>query len=426
MDPGYPEDASILAPRRRRGLADLAPWLLVLLLLAVLVPVNWRLHHQAPKTRAELTAAVGPQLLWLDEQIQAGADRDMQVLFPEGHLFTHATWALAWIELGLRYPVGHPVRQAAHEAAARARAAMESPLGRAPFDSHLDPPWGIFHAGWTNQVRVGALLLQAPEDRRLEELAELRASCDVIALAHAAPGPPFVASYPGQVWPVDSVVAMASLRGCDALLGARYEGVIQSWLERAKATADPATGLLGHTADVATGQATSAPRGSSTALILRFLHDLDPGWASAMYLTFRHRLVVERLGVPGVLEHLDGDGVGDIDSGPLVAGVSLSASAIGAGVARIHGDDPLADALLAAGQAFLWPSTRDGRTAFAFGLLPVGDGFGAWSRTAKAWYRAPEDLVRPPGLGGWWLPVHLISLALVVLALGLAWRRDRS
>ncbi len=426
MAPGYPEDGALPVPPVRDRPHRVGPWLLAMLLLGVLVPVNWRLHHQAPKTRAELTSAVVPQLTWLGEQLGRGAAGEMQALFPEGHLFTHATTGLAWIELGLRHPLGHPLRTRAHAEAVEALAALEGPEGRAPFDGNMDPPWGIFHAGWTNQVRTGVLLLQAPEDRALQDLAELRVSCDTIALAHAAPGSPFAASYPGQVWPVDSVVAMASLRGCDALLGPRYEGVIQSWLERAKALADPATGLLPHTADLATGRATSPPRGTSTAMILRFLHDLDPGWAGAMYLTFRHRLVKEHLGVPGVHEWLDGGSAGDVDSGPLVHGVSLSASAVAAGVARIHGDDPLADALFAAGEAALWPTTDDGRTHYAFGLLPVGDGFGAWSRTAKAWYRAPDALTRPPPLRAWWLPVHLVSLALVVLALGLAWRRDRS
>jgi hypothetical protein len=105
MDPGYPENASAWHPLPGRGAASVAPWLLVALLLAVLLPVNWRLHHGAPKTRAELTAAVGPQLLWLDEQLADGAGNDMQTLVPEGHLVTYATWALAWVELGLPYPV---------------------------------------------------------------------------------------------------------------------------------------------------------------------------------------------------------------------------------------------------------------------------------------------------------------------------------
>lgn len=426
MVAGYPGDTPHRAPSRDRPRPPWGPWALIGLLILVLGPLNGRLHHTTPTTRTALAAEVVPQLTWLEGQLAAGADRDMQALFPEGHLFTHATTALAWVELGLRYPVDHPVRTQAHAAASRALAAMASSEGRQPFVEGLDPPWGAFHAGWTNQVRVGTLLLLPPERRPLAELAALRASCDVIALAHAAPGSPFAASYPGQAWPVDSVVAMASLRGCDVLLGPRYQGVIESWLERAKPLADPETGLLGHTVDVATGRQTSSPRGSSTAVVLRFLHDLDPGWASVMYLTFRHRLVTRHLGVPGVLEHLDGSSGGDVDSGPLIGGVSLSASAIAAGVARIHGDDPLADALLAAGEAFLWPLTNEGETRYAFGLLPVGDGFGAWSKTARAWHRAPEALVRPPALRAWWLPVHGTSLALLVFALGLAWRRDPS
>ncbi len=106
MTKGYPADASVGNPRDASATRSLGPWLLGRLQLLVLPPLNLRLHHGAPQTRATLTAAVVPRHVWLDDQLQDGADHDMQALVPEGHLFTHATLSLAGFEPGLRYPVG--------------------------------------------------------------------------------------------------------------------------------------------------------------------------------------------------------------------------------------------------------------------------------------------------------------------------------
>ena|SRR5215218_3133485 len=56
----------------------------------------------------------------------------------------------------------------------------------------------VFYRGWTNWLRGG------------------------LGAAFDASASPYLTAYPGQAWPVDSTVAMASLRLHDTLLPARF------------------------------------------------------------------------------------------------------------------------------------------------------------------------------------------------------------
>lgn len=87
-------------------------------------------------------------------------------------------------------------------------------------------------------------------------------------------------------------------------------------------------------------------------------------------------------GLVGVREYPVGrEGAGDVDSGPLVLGVSASASAVTLAGARRVGDLALTETLdreaELLGLGFWWGGTR----RYAAGQLPVGDAFLAWART---------------------------------------------
>ncbi|GAA2476769.1 hypothetical protein [Winogradskya humida] len=88
-------------------------------------------------------------------------------------------------------------------------------------------------------------------------------------------------------------------------------------------------------------------RGTSQSIIQRFLVDIDPAFARSQYLVFRSLFVVRPLGLgPGVREFPPGVELeGDVDSGPLVLGTSLSATVVTLGAARAQGDAGLAGAL---------------------------------------------------------------------------------
>ena len=139
--------------------------------------------------------------------------------------------------------------------------------------------------------------------------------------------------------PVDSTVAIAALRLHDSLLPARFDGTVARWLDGVRQRLDPATGLLPHRVDPVTGAPAEVARGTSQSVIHRFLPEIDPAFAREQYLRFRDSFVVSplRLG-PAVREYpLGTDGAGDVDSGPLLLGVSLSATVVTLGAAGVFG-----------------------------------------------------------------------------------------
>jgi hypothetical protein len=212
---------------------------------------------------------------------------------------------------------------------------------------------------------------------------------------------------------VDSTVAVASLRLHDALLPARYGGTVARWLDGVRQRLDPATGLLPHRVDAGTGQPMEVARATSQSVIHRFLVEVDPAFAAEQYGRFRDRYVASPLGLgPAVREYPDGmDGPADVDSGPLPLGVSLSATVVTIGAAQVNGDATLAGALARYGELAGVPVDTPWSKRYAFGLLPIGDAFLAWSKTARPWV-ATIPAAPPRSVSPWW-PVPLLALLVV-------------
>ncbi|WFE59932.1 hypothetical protein [Micromonospora sp. WMMD712] len=374
---------------------------------------------------------VARQLAFLRAALDDGAGEDAQALFPEGWFFAHALYGLACVELGLRKPAGQRAGELREARWALAR--LESPAGTAPFDPGLTPAYGIFWQGWTNWLRGGVVALQPAERRDPAEVARFADASAAIGAAFDASGTPYLAAYPGQAWPVDSTVAVASLRLHDALLPAapspgapsteappppRFAGTVARWLDGVRQRLDPRTGLLPHRVDPATGAPAEVARATSQSVIQRFLVDVDPAFARAQYLTFRERFVASPLGLgPAVREYPDGTaGPGDVDSGPLLLGVSLSATVVTLGAAQSQGDAALAGALANYGDLVGLPVDTPATRRYAFGVLPVGDAFLAWSKTARPWVADQPD--PPPATVRWWWRLPLLAALLLVGALG--------
>jgi hypothetical protein len=347
------------------------------------------------------THGVVKQLAFLRAEIDGGADRAAQKQFPEGYFFLNVLYGLSWVQVGLDDPSQAP------EATAEVRFALDriaSTDGTAPFDVSLRPQYGIFYAGWTNWLRGGLIALGQSDAAEREQFSSKSVE---IATAFRTAETPFLAAYPDQAWPVDSVVAIASLRLYDALVAPRFGQIARNWVTTAKTRLDPATGLLPHQA---TPQLSGA-RGSSQAMIQRFLVDIDPTFARTQYQLFKDKFVTGL----GVREYPKGTGGnGDVDSGPLVFGMSLSATVVAMGAARAH-NDPLGERLSRTGELVGLPVSGLKTKRYVFGALPIGDAFLAWSTSAR-----PLVATGQPALGGesglWRLP-WLVVLWLPALLL---------
>ncbi|WP_280436472.1 hypothetical protein [Nocardia carnea] len=366
------------------------------LTLLILVP-QVRLYRDG-QPRTDVIA----QLRFLRTELGAGLGEEMQGMFPEGFFFAHALYGLAWTD------IARDDATYRDEAIGQARWALErleSRSGRDPFDSSLRPAHGVFYVGWSSRLRGAVIELAGPG---AAERAQFTADCAALAAAFEADGP-FLEAYPGQAWPVDSVVAVAALRLHDRVVAPRFGQAISQWLVSARNRLDPATGLLPHAA----APVTEGARGSSQALIQRFLPEIDSTWAGEQYATFRSAFVGTPLGLPGVREYPHGrDGAGDVDSGPLILGVSASATVVALGAARMHGDQSLAGALTGLGESLGVPVTLGESKRYAFGVLPIGDAFLAWSFAAPA-ATGPSFL---PVTAWWWrLPWHALTLAVIAV-----------
>ncbi|MEV0612481.1 hypothetical protein AB0I81_04085 [Nonomuraea sp. NPDC050404] len=352
------------------------------------------------------------QLAFLRSALDAGAGGQAQALFPEGYFFLHVLYGLSWVELG------HRDKAAGQDALREARWALsrlDSPQGREPFSPDLEPAYGVFYRGWCNWLRGGVLSLQPADRRDPAELRRFTEDSAALGRAFDASRSPYLEAYPGQSWPVDSTVAMASLRLHDAVAGTPgHAATAARWVQRTRARLDPRTGLIPHKAG-GPGEPDEVARGTSQSMIQRFLVEIDPAFAAEQYTRFRDRYVVAPLGLgPAVREYPIGmNGPGDVDSGPLPLGVSLSATAVTLGAAQVHGDAALAGALANYGELAGLPVGTPWTKRYAFGLMPIGDAFLAWSKTARPWVGAGPSATPPASVPWWWRVPLLILLALV-------------
>jgi hypothetical protein len=392
----------------------LALALLAALTLALAVPTAI-VARSARDRDPDRSVAVRAELAALRVDLDGGAGERMQEQFPEGFLFAHALHGLAWTDLAAD---GRADPDQARAEAERALRHVTSPAGTAPFSASLVPRFGVFHAAWVLllQARLAAL---EPAGSGLHR--QVRRDADVLAAAFTdvldAGRSPFLEAYPGQSWPVDSVVAMAALRTADRAVGTDHSALVRRWVARATELVDPGTGLLPHVTEPGTGRALEGARGTSQSIIQRFWPVVDPDGSGRSYARFKELFVTSIAGFVGVREYPPGvDGAGDVDSGPLVLGLSASSTAVTIGAARAHGDLGLAAALTQESDLFGLPFGT-GERRYLLGQLPVADAFLAWARATPVgptpesgpgetvWWPLLIALPWVPVLAGWWIVI---------------------
>jgi hypothetical protein len=183
-----------------------------------------------------------------------------------------------------------------------------------------------------------------------------------------------LATYPGEVYPVDNAAVVASLVLRDRAAGrSDHAALAAAFGQRlSRDYVDPTTGLLAQYVDAVTG-ARGAARGSGTLLAVYFLSFADRELSGALWASARRELEASRLGFGAMAEYPVGaPGSPDIDSGPVVLGLGVSATGFALAGARIHGDEALYAKLWATTQLFGAPHDAAGvRTHVTGG--PLGD-----------------------------------------------------
>jgi hypothetical protein len=396
--------------------AWLSKWLVGLggIVVALLIYLNIRLYDTpscfSMSQTTMLNESVFQQLQYIKHQIQEGhAAEEMQTLYPEGFVFMHALYALAWCDVLADLPPDGMYWQEGIQEVSASLDALDSPRGRGVFNPDLPLTYGAYYRGWTTYVRGRILQLTEPALRDTIQLQRFQNGCKAIETAIRNSDKPYLESYSGLTWPADNVICLAALALHDQVLAPRFGFTINTWVTRLKSTLSVDQPLIAHSYNLEKGQNEEPSRGASQALILYFIHDIDPVFGKSQYQIFRERFLAYRLGLPGIREYpTTGIGLGDIDSGPIVMGIGGAASITGIKTAMKYQDKALAMALHQGVSACLFPgSTAHGRR-YLFGQLPILDAFMAW---------ASADLcsIEPDTLPNWRWKCQLISVCVILL-----------
>lgn len=342
-----------------------------------------------------------PRLLAdLDRHLAAPAAWSTQVgmetsAFPEGRLFSYLLPILAATNLAQR----------SEPAVAQARIATLLSLMIPEVMTTLKPPQGHLdlladdqgQGTWLGSLdlALGAWRLVGGDDRY--EGLHQHLSQILLADLQAKEGAP-ISSYPGFTWTMDTIPVLLALHLRDRvapLPGTR--AAIDAHLAWMDTHVEPTTGLP-WSGLTRSGEPADGPRGCDLGLRIALLAELDPLRAQAMYQKFVQHFARDSSGFPGFAEWpSEVQRPADIDSGPILFGVGLSATGLGLGAARAVGDLerwqpmdralaslptvlPLMGALLGKG---LGPTPLD-PAQYLTGFL-YGDAAVLWSVTWEDW-----------------------------------------
>jgi hypothetical protein len=147
-----------------------------------------------------------------------------------------------------------------------------------------------------------------------------------------------IETYPGEAFPTDVAAVAAAIAVHGRATGVDHSAVLRHWVDRVKAIQiDDASGFVHQRMGAGDGARHDVPRGSGTGLAAYFAGFVDRGLAERLAEgLFRHEATF--WGFDAIREYAGGhDGPGDIDSGPVVFGVSVAATGFALAPARALG-----------------------------------------------------------------------------------------
>jgi hypothetical protein len=147
-------------------------------------------------------------------------------------------------------------------------------------------------------------------------------------------------TYPNETYPVDVSASVAAIKLHGSVTGQDVDSFVQNWFARFnKRYIDSSNGYL---MQATNGFERGIPRGSGTSLAAYFIGFVDPVTAQKMFRALRTEGDRNLFGFSTIREFPKGvDGSGDIDSGPVIFGSSVSATGFTLGSARRFGDRKL-------------------------------------------------------------------------------------
>jgi hypothetical protein len=243
------------------------------------------------------------------------------------------------------------------------------------------------HAGYLGHLNLvlGCYFLLGGDDPSLRDMQE-RVS-GALARRLERSGSYHAESFPGWIYTADNVVVILSLRLHDMTAQPRYTALIAGWLAFSRTNLlDPASGMLRYNVS-ASGEAAGTSRGVLQAWNSMWLPLIDAEFARDQFERMDRVLVAHSAfgNFAAIREYPAGQtGPTDLVSGPLVFGLSPTATGFGMGGAAHWNDKAgLAGMLRTAEMAgFTW--SFGGRRRYLFAPL-LGDAIILAARTMTIW-----------------------------------------
>jgi len=177
-----------------------------------------------------------------------------------------------------------------------------------------------------------------------------------------------IETYPGDAYPTDVAAVAAAIAVHGRATGTDHAVVLAHWAAGVAAVQiDPASGLGVQRLGAQDGRPHDVPRGPGPGLAAYFPGYVDRAVAARLAdALVRHESTLAGFGA--IREFADGyDGLGDVDSGPVVLGVSVAATGFALGPARAFGHRGLFTRLFRTTELFGLAGKADGRVRFATG-----------------------------------------------------------
>ncbi|MFL5319474.1 MAG: hypothetical protein ACJ790_07435 [Myxococcaceae bacterium] len=344
-------------------------------------------------------------------------------VWPEGELFLWEFYALSlqnvWETTGSSADRDVMIRESR-----RALLKMDDVLPHPPFSKmrHWELRGGICWFAGQNLVRAR---LVAAQGASAEEVSRFHEDSEVLFRAFAQSQSGVLEGHPGMSWPVDSLFGLQSLLIHDQQFGTHYFAPSYAkWKRTVVAGADRTT-QLAPSFTYLDGRPRDVPRGCALSWSLAVLPALDEAYAAEQWASYRQHFASCAAGLCLFREYPVGHHRGaDADSGPMVAGYGMSATAFALAAARANGDVETAAALQRLGELGGLPLWTFSGKRYWFGAVPLFDVFSLWVTTVPLGkdaktpspVAAPVVFVALLWLGALWLGFRWLKRALSATA----------
>lgn len=239
-----------------------------------------------------------------------------------------------------------------------------------PLDSLEGPNGHTAYLGYLNLVLT--LHRQLVPDSRYAPLNDRISAALARRIAASAHG--ILETYPGEAYPIDNAAGLTSLILHQRLTHADHTAAIQRVLTCYRSYwREPRSGLLYQAIGPHSGQPQAGPRASGTALAATFLAIAERDVSAQLFESIRSQLAGSFLRFGYIREYPAGwKGAGDVDSGPVIFGASISGTGFTLATARAFGDTALFTSLFRTSQLVGVPVWRGDRLTYATGG-PLGN-----------------------------------------------------